>query len=215
MRYKTTQTCRYENEKRHGFCRVRVLRERRRCAAFVVKALCRRRGSPLQQSYSPCCCCHFFFFACEKLPFLRLIRKTLVLREIFVRCVQTKQQHTCARGAHTYLYIYLYTHTQYTRIVLSLSFFQSLYVQLLRRFNTTTNTTTTTTSQHFSCSSVKSIRTESATTATASRGVATSTKTFVSRTIITSTSSSSMAPSSRLTRTRSAQLASDVLAAGN
>ncbi|CAL6428142.1 unnamed protein product [Bathycoccus prasinos] len=71
-------------------------------------------------------------------------------------------------------------------------------------------------SQHFSCSSVKSIRTKTAkstTTAAASRGVATSTKTLVSRKVITSTSSS-MAPSSRLTRTRSAQLASDVLAAG-
>lgn len=69
-------------------------------------------------------------------------------------------------------------------------------------------------SQHFSCSSVKSIRTKTAkstTTAAAARGVATSTKTFVSRKITTSTS---MAPSSRLTRTRSAQLASDVLAAG-
>ena len=44
----------------------------------------------------------------------------------------------CIRDS-TYISLYtIHTHT-----VLSLSFFQSLYVQLLRRFNTTTNTTTT------------------------------------------------------------------------
>ena len=58
----------------------------------------------------------FFFFACEKLPFLRLIRKTLVLREIFVRCVQTKQQHKRTRGAHTYIYIHIYLYPQYTHV---------------------------------------------------------------------------------------------------
>ena len=60
-------------------------------------------------------------------------------------CTDKTTTHVRARSTHISLYISLYTHAIHTRIVLSLSFFQSLYVQLLRRFNTTTNTTTTTT----------------------------------------------------------------------
>ena len=60
-------------------------------------------------------------------------------------CTDKTTTHVRARSTHISLYISLYTHAIHTRIVLSLSFFQSLYVQLLRRFNTTTNTTTATT----------------------------------------------------------------------
>ena len=58
-----------------------------------------------------------------------------------------QNNNTRARAEHTHIFIYIFIHTRNTHAYssLSLSFFQSLYVQLLRRFNTTTNTTTTTT----------------------------------------------------------------------